>query len=250
VTQTLTIAARYVPLLILALGWEAAPTFGLVSTHTLPTLSSVLVALGKLTLSGDLLVHGASSLYRTAAGLGLAIIAGTAAGLFMAWSGLVQAIVQPVIRLFYPMPKSALIPVLALWLGFGDGSKIALIFLGCLLPITIGAYNGARGSEQTLVWSARSLGASRLRMLWDVMVPSALPELLAGIRIALAYSFILLVSSELVAAQKGLGYMIGMLGEGGVYDAMFAMVLTIGALGFFADRAFQYGARRILQWQE
>jgi NitT/TauT family transport system permease protein len=148
------------------------------------------------------------------------------------------------------MPKSALIPVLALWLGFGDASKITLIFLGCLLPVILGAYNGARGSEQVLIWSARSMGASRLRTLWDVLVPSALPELLSGIRIALAYSFILLVSAELVAARTGLGFMIGLLGEGGVYDGMFAMVLTVSALGFAADRLFLVLTRRLLQWQE
>ena len=146
--------------------------------------------------------------------------------------------------------KSALIPVLALWLGFGDASKITLIFLGCLLPVILGAYNGARGSEQVLIWSARSMGASRLQTLWDVMVPSALPELLSGIRIALAYSFILLVSAELVAARTGLGFMIGLLGEGGVYDGMFAMVLTVSALGFAADRLFLVLTRRLLQWQE
>ena len=75
--------------------------------------------------------------------------------------------------MFYPLPKSALIPVTVIWLGFGDGSKILLIFLGCMLPVTIGAFNGARSSEQALVWSARSMGANRLRMLWDVVVPSA-----------------------------------------------------------------------------
>jgi ABC-type nitrate/sulfonate/bicarbonate transport system permease component len=69
------------------------------------------------------------------------------------------------------MPKSALIPVTVLWLGFGNGSKILLIFLGCMLPVTLGAFNGARSSEQVLVWSARSMGANRLRMLWDVVVP-------------------------------------------------------------------------------
>jgi NitT/TauT family transport system permease protein len=148
------------------------------------------------------------------------------------------------------MPKSALIPVLALWLGFGDASKITLIFLGCLLPVTLGAFNGARGSDQALIWSARSMGASRLQTLWDVMVPSAMPELLSGIRIALAYSFILLVSAELVAARTGLGFMIGLLGEGGVYDGMFAMVLTVGALGFAADRLFLALTRRLLLWQE
>jgi ABC-type nitrate/sulfonate/bicarbonate transport system permease component len=243
-------ATRYLPLLIVALAWEAAPKLGLVSPLVLPPLGSVLSALVRLALSGDLIVHGASSLYRAATGLGLAIVVGSLAGLFMAWSTLVQAIVQPIIRLFYPMPKSALIPVLALWLGFGDASKIVLIFLGCLLPVTVGAYNGARGSEQVLIWSARSLGASRLRMLWDVMVPSATPELLSGIRVALAYSFILLVSAELVAAQKGLGFLIGLLGEGGVYDGMFAMVLAVALLGFVADRTLLMISRRLLRWQE
>lgn len=243
-------ATRYLPLLIIALIWEGAPKLGFISPLVLPSLDSVLSALVRLAWSGDLFVNGASSLYRTAVGLGLAVAVGTLAGLFMAWSTLVQAIVQPIIRLFYPMPKSALIPVLALWLGFGDASKIVLIFLGCLLPVTVGAYNGARSSEQVLIWSSRSLGASRLRMLWDVMVPSATPELLTGIRIALAYSFILLVSAELVAAQNGLGFLIGMLGEGGVYDGMFAMVLVVAVIGFIADRLFLRLSRRLLRWQE
>ncbi len=111
---------------------------------------------------------------------------------------------SPLVELFYPMPKSALIPVTVLWLGFGDGSKILLIFLGCMLPVTLGAFNGARGSDRVLIWSARSMGASRLRVLWDVVLPSAMPELLNGIRTALALAFILLVSSELIVAQTGL----------------------------------------------
>jgi NitT/TauT family transport system permease protein len=246
----LTAVTRYAPLLVLALFWEAAPKLGLLSPKTLPELSGVAQAWFKLAASGELLAHGANSLYRTATGLGMAIVIGSLAGFFMAWSRPIQSVVQPIVRMFYPMPKSALIPVMALWLGFGDASKIVLIFLGCLLPITLGAFNGARSSEQVLLWSARSMGASRLRMLWDVMVPSALPELLSGIRIALAYSFILLVSSELVAAQKGFGYLIGLLGEGGVYDAMFAVVLTVAALGFVADRLFQAFSRRMLRWQE
>jgi ABC-type nitrate/sulfonate/bicarbonate transport system permease component len=151
--------------------------------------------------------------------------------------------------MFYPMPKSALIPVTVLWLGFGNGSKILLIFLGCMLPVTLGAFNGARSSEQVLVWSARSMGANRLRMLWDVVVPSALPELLNGIRTALALSFILLVSSELIVARSGFGYLIGFLGASGTYDAMFAVVLTVAFLGFAADRLYQMIMRRALPWQ-
>jgi NitT/TauT family transport system permease protein len=168
----------------------------------------------------------------------------------MAWWRPVDAFVGPLVEALYPLPKSALIPVTVLWLGFGDGSKILLIFLGCMIPVTVGAYNGARSCEQALVWSARSLGASRLRILQDVVLPSALPELLNGIRTALALTFVLLVSSELIVARSGLGYLIGFLGEGGVYDAMFAVVLLVAFLGFFADRLYQLFVRRVLAWRE
>jgi NitT/TauT family transport system permease protein len=240
---------KYLPLLLLALAWEAASRFGLVSPHALPPLSKIITSWFNLAASGDLLVNGASSLYRTASGLLLAIIIGSAAGVMMGWSRLFDAIVGPLVRMLYPMPKSALIPMMALWLGFGDGSKIVLIFLGCMLPVAISAYNGARGTDQTLLWSARSLGAGRLATLWEVVVPSALPELMSGIRIALATSFILLVSSEFIAARKGLGHMIGVLGEGGVYDAMFATVLTVALLGFAADRSYLQLMNRVLRWR-
>ena len=119
-----------------------------------------------------------------------------------------------------------------------------------MLPVTIGAFNGARSSEQVLVWSARSMGASRMRMLWDVVVPSAMPELLNGIRTALALSFILLVSSELIAARQGFGYLIGFLGANGSYEAMYAVVLTVAFLGFAADRAYLVISRRTLAWRD
>jgi NitT/TauT family transport system permease protein len=241
---------RYLPLLLLAVFWEIAARSGIVSELALPPLSTVLVAWWKMFVSGELIVNGASSMYRTVAGLGLAIIVGVLLGIFMAWFKPINAVLAPIVEVFYPLPKSALIPVCAIWLGFGDGSKILLIFLGCMIPVTIGAYNGARGSDQALVWSARAMGASRMRTLLDVVAPSALPEILSGIRIALAISFVLLVSSELLVSRQGLGYMIGFLGDGGAYDAMFAAVLTVALLGFLADRGYQMVMRRALQWQE
>jgi len=241
---------RFLPLLLIALLWEIAPRVGLVSSLALPPLSAVLSAWVELLLDGELLTNGASSLYRASAGLALAIVVGAALGVFMAWWRPVNAVLGPLVELFYPMPKSALIPVTVLWLGFGDGSKILLIFLGCMLPVTIGAFNGARGSERVLIWSARSMGASRLRVLWDVVLPSAMPELLNGIRTAIALAFILLVSSELIEARKGLGSLIGFLGNNGSYEAMFAVVLTVALLGFAADRAYQLLMQRVLQWRE
>jgi NitT/TauT family transport system permease protein len=242
-------AMRYMPLLILAVAWEIAARTGIVSTLALPPLSDVGAAWIELVKDGELITNGAASLWRTGAGLALAIVIGAGLGIFMAWWRPVNALLGPLVEMFYPMPKSALIPVTVLWLGFGNGSKILLIFLGCMLPVTIGAFNGARSSEQALVWSARSMGANRMRMLWDVVVPSALPELLNGTRTALALSFILLVSSELIAAQQGLGYLIGFLGASGSYDAMFAVVLTVALLGFIADRLYLLLAHRMLRWQ-
>jgi ABC-type nitrate/sulfonate/bicarbonate transport system permease component len=241
---------RYLPLLLLALAWEAIAQLGLVSALALPPLTSVIAAWIDLIKSGELVTNGASSLYRAAAGLGLSIVVGTVLGILMAWWRPVNALLSPIVEVFYPMPKSALIPVTVLWLGFGDGSKILLIFLGCMLPITIGAFNGARSSDQALVWSARSMGANRTRMLLDVVLPSAMPELLNGIRTALALSFILLVSSELIVARQGFGYLIGFLGANGSYEPMFAVVLTVAFLGFAADRLYQMIVRRALLWRE
>jgi NitT/TauT family transport system permease protein len=240
---------RYAPLLILALAWEAASRFHLVSSLALPPLTDVALAWVDLVRSGELLTNGLSSLYRTGVGLAYAIVAGGMLGIVMAMWRPANAVLGPLVEVFYPMPKSALIPITVLWLGFGDGSKILLIFLGCMLPVTIGAYNGARGSDRYLIWSARSMGAGRLRMMWDVVVPSALPELLNGIRTALALSFILLVSSELIVARQGFGYLIGYLGANGSYEAMFAVVLTVAFIGFLADRIYQVVVKRALRWR-
>ena len=241
---------RYLPLLILALAWEAVARLGLVSALALPPLSQVVGAWLDLARDGALLGNALASLYRASAGLALAIVIGAALGIAMARFRPIDALMGPLVELFYPMPKSALIPVTVLWLGFGDGSKILLIFLACMLPVTLGAFNGARGADAVLVWSARSMGAGRLRVLADVVLPSALPELLNGIRTALALAFILLVSSELIVAQQGLGYLIGYLGASGAYAGMFAVVLTVALLGFAADRAYGALMRRALQWRE
>ena len=267
-------ALRYSPLLVLAIMWEAVARLNLVDSAALPPLSHVAAAWidllkptdsapayaghvwayidqwARYAVSGDLLSNGIVSLYRGAAGLAFAILIGGGLGMAMARWRLLDVFVNPLVELFYPLPKSALIPVTVIWLGFGDNSKILLIFLGCMIPITIGAYNGARGSEQALLWSARSMGANPLRMMWDVVMPSALPELLNGIRTALALAFILLVSAELIVSQQGFGYLIGYLGSTGAYEGMYAVVLTVAFLGFAADRVYQTIMQGLLRWRE
>ncbi|HUH84605.1 MAG TPA: ABC transporter permease [Stellaceae bacterium] len=244
------VALRYAPLLLLAALWEAAPRLGLVDAETLPPLSAVARALVGLAADGSLALNGWSSLRNLAAGLGLGIAVGAALGLTMAWYRPMEIVFNPLVRILYPLPRSALIPVMILWFGLGAKSKIAAVFLGSLLPVVLGAFNGARGVEPVLIWSALAAGTSRRAALWEVVLPAAMPEILAGIRNALALSFILLVASEFLIGQRGMGYLISFLGEGGNYDGMFAGVLVVSLVGFLADRLYLGLMGWALRWRE
>ena len=103
--------------------------------------------------------------------------------------------------------------------------------------------------DEVLVWSAASLGASRTEILRQIIFPAAMPEILNGFRTALAFSFILMVSSEFVIAKDGVGFLISTLGDGGAYPAMFAVILTVAGIGFAADRLFGALIRHVLRWR-
>ncbi len=240
---------HYLPILLLAAAWEAGARLGMVNPAAMPPLSAIAAAWWELLVSGDLVHHGLSSLANLTAGLSLAAVVGITLGVLMARIPLIEDIVSPLIKCLYPLPKSALIPVLIMWFGLGTGSKVAAIFIGSLLPLVTSAYNGARGVDRVLVWSARAAGAGRWRVIADVVLPGALPDILVGFRNALALSFILLVSSEFLIGQRGLGYLISFLGEGGIYTGMYAGVLTVSAVGFLCDRFYLLVMGRVLAWR-
>lgn len=241
---------RYLPILIIAVVWELLPALGIVSETLLPPMSVILMDFVRLLGDAELYQHAGASLFRAGTGLLIAIVFGVTAGVLMAWYKPVRVVLNPIVQLFYPMPKSALIPVMIIWLGIGSASKIVLIFLGSMLPVIVSAFNGTRGVEQVYVWSARSLGASEREVLWEVVLPAAMPQILNGIRTSLAICFVLLVASELLIAQEGLGYLIGILGDNGIYPTMFAVIFMVIGMGFFADRLYLMFSRRMLSWLE
>jgi ABC-type nitrate/sulfonate/bicarbonate transport system permease component len=116
--------------------------------------------------------------------------------------------------------------------------------------VILSTYNGLRGVDQVLVWSARSLGATRAAVIREVLLPGAMPQILTGLRTAVAFSFLLMVSSELIIATNGLGYLIGSYGDNGAYPAMFAVILVVTGLGYAADRAFVALSSFLLRWRE
>lgn len=240
----------YSPLILLVALWQLVAMAGLISVELLPSPVSIAAGMWHLANGGDLLLHIAVSLYRQMAGFLLAVLVGVALGVGMAHVEWVRNAFEPLVRITYPLPKSALIPLLILWFGIGHNSKIFAVFLGCLLPVVVSAFNGTRGVNTQLVWSARSLGTGPVAILWKVYLAAALPEILSGLRIALAVSYTLLVSSEFLIARSGLGYLIQSLGELGDYPGMFAGILIVALIGFAADRLYVNLMNWLLRWQE
>ena len=241
---------RILPLLLVAALWQVASMSGLLPPAVLPAFSDVVAALGGLVASGEIFPDTAASFLRAGAGFFIAVVLGISLGLLMARVRAVQRAVEPILLLIYPVPKPALIPLFMVWLGIGDVSKITVIALSCLLPIVVSTFNGARSIDEMLLWSARARGTSERRLLWRVVLPSALPQIATGVRTAIAIAIVVLVSSEFISAEHGLGYLIFAYGGVGADDAMLAVILYLTALGYLLDRAYVAGLRRLMAWHE
>jgi NitT/TauT family transport system permease protein len=240
--------SRLLPLLLLLAAWQLASSSGLLPAAVLPSPLSVARALAALIASGEILPHTLASLTRAGIGLAVAVIVGIALGIAMARIRTVRLACEPILLLIYPVPKPALIPLFMIWLGIGDFSKIAVIALGCLLPVVTATYNGARSIDPVLLWSARARGTSERRLLWRVVLPAIVPQIAAGVRTAIAISIIVLVSSEFLSSQEGLGYLISTYGGVGADDSMLAVVVYLAALGYLLDRLYLLCLRRFVAW--
>jgi len=241
---------KYSPLLLVVVAWEMAVRLRIVSPSFLPEFSAVAVALWNLTVSLALPQHIGISLYRQAIGFALAVLCGVALGVGMARIRALELALRPVVTLVYPVPVVALFPLLALVLKLGDQLQISIILLGTILPVIITSFNAARGVDHYLIWSALNMGTSPRRVLWKIVIPAALPEILSGIRITLALSFVLMVASEQLGAVGGIGAFTLSAGENGYYAGMFAGVLTVAVMGFVADRLHLGLIQRLLRWKE
>ncbi len=137
-----------------------------------------------------------------------------------------------------------------IWLGIGDFSKISVIMLGCFVPVVISSYNAGRSVDTHLIWSALSKGTSPKKILWKIIVPASLPQIGASVRIALGISFIVLISSELISSEKGLGFLTFSYGNLGAEEYMIAVVFFLAFFGFLADTLYYYLLRKVLSWHE
>jgi ABC-type nitrate/sulfonate/bicarbonate transport system permease component len=201
-------------------------------------------------VSGELAPHVGASLVRSAPGFAIGTGAGLALGLLAGVAWWIDEMVSPIIYLTYPVPKIVMLPIVMVWIGIGDPSKVVVIALACFYPAFINAYYGAKATPTILVWSALNMGARRWQIFRKVVIPSALPLIFAGVRVSLALSFILLFATEMINARSGLGFLIRQAEASLRFDLMYVSILTIAILGYLSDRLLRATRTRVLAWQE
>ena len=243
------VAKRVAAVVVLAAIWETFPRLNIVDATFLPPLSEVLKAWWALVLDGELAQHIEASLVRSLSGFGLAILLAIPLGLLIGWYQPVATLLSPVLELFRNTAALALLPVFVLILGLGETSKIALILYGCSWPILLNTISGVRGVDPLLIKAARSMGLSSVRLFQKVVLPASVPTIFTGIRLAGAYSILILIAAELVGAKAGLGYLINYAQFNFDVPDMYAGIITISAIGLIVNQALVHLERRFSTWR-
>ena len=216
----------------------------------LPPAHEALRALPAILGDPEALLNIAHSIRRMGVGFALALIIALPIGLTMGRSRHVAAFFNPLLMTIYPVPKAALMPIIMLWLGIGDASKTLVIFLGVSLPLIYHSYQGARAVEEKMLWSAAAMGMPAWRRLVHVVLPASLPEIFVGVRTGLVLALITMVTSEMIARQAGIGNILFNSLDMALYDAVYATIILIGALGFVLDVAVERLRSWLIAWAE
>ena len=251
--KQLIIIYTIISLLSLLAVWELAARFTSASMF-LPPASQVLAAfcksfvepIGKRTM----LAHIGVSLYRVAVAFFFVTIAGIALGVGMGYSRLLEAVLKPIFEFIRPIPPLAWIPLSILWFGLGDTGKFFIIFLGCFCFITVNTYDGAKNVDPELIGAARMLGANERQVFFEIVLPSSVPYIFAGLQIAVTAGWSAVVGAEMIQSNEGVGWMIvrGM-NTGNTVQIMVGIV-AIGIVGFILANLTSALERRLCAWNE
>jgi NitT/TauT family transport system permease protein len=237
------------PIALVAI-WQFLLMLGIGDRRFIPAPTDIAHRFVGLIASGELEWHVAVTLYRVFAGFIIGAAPAVAVGLLMAMFKPVRIVFDPLIAALFPIPKIALMPLLLLAFGLGDGSKIALVAIAVFSPVVVNTYVGATNIERIYWDVAKNYGASRAVLFGRVVFFGALPTMFAGLRIALAVSFVVLVASEFVATKSGIGYLIWNSWELLQVDVMFVGIVTIGILGLITSVLFAEIERKSIPWKQ
>ena len=241
--------ARVLGLVGLVVLWELLTRTGWVPALFLPSPVGVLTTAGDMLRTGELATHVATSLQRILLGFGLGALGGVAVGLAVGVFSLAEAVGNPLIAATFPVPKIALLPLLILWLGIGEASKVAVITLGVFFPMAINTYTGVRHADPLLLRAAVSFGAGRWSLIRKVMLPSALPMIFAGLKLGAGTSLLLLVAAEMIAANSGIGFLILNAQNLMQTTALMVGIVLLSLLGLLSHWALTRLERLALPWR-
>jgi NitT/TauT family transport system permease protein len=229
--------------------WQAASHAGLADPLFLPSPLQIAHALRDLAASGELARHFAASLARIGAGWLIGATAGVVVGGLIGLSWLWRSAGLPFISALFPIPKIALLPLLILWLGIGEASKVATIALGTFFPMAISAYAGVDNVPRNLIRMAQSFNVPFGRIVLNVIIPGMLPSVLAGCRISASIALILVVAAEMIGANVGIGSLVLTAGNLMQTDKLMAGIVAISVLGLVIGTSISWLERRLLGWR-
>jgi sulfonate transport system permease protein len=254
IRRTIADAARLakglvVPLVALVL-WEWASRRGLIAANLLPAPSDIGNTLAELAGRGRLIQHIAASLARVAAGFTLGAILAIVVGAILGLSRSLADYFDPTFQALRAIPSLAWVPLLLLWQGIDEAPKITLIAIGAFFPVYLTLVAGIHDVDRKLVELGQVYGLSRFALIRRIIIPAALPYLFTGLRTGLSLSWMFLVAAELIAATKGLGYLLTDGRETARVDVVLAAIIVLALLGKLTDSALKFVELRALSWRD
>ena len=235
------------PLALIAV-WEIAARIGWLSSRILPEPWAVAQAFWTLTVSGELLLHLRTSLWRAISGFAIGAGAGLLLGLLTGSVRRAETLLDTTLQMVRNIPALALIPLVILWFGIDESAKLFLLAVGVFFPVYLNTFHGIRSADQSLVEMAQSYGVTGWPLYRDVILPAALPAILVGVRFALGLVWVLLIVAETISAQSGIGYMTMNAREFLRTDIVLVGILLYALLGKAADVLARALERRCLRW--
>jgi ABC-type nitrate/sulfonate/bicarbonate transport system permease component len=242
--------ARVFSIVALAVAWEVAARSGAFTPFMLPALSAVLERIWSDLVGGELLLNTGVTLYRALTGFLIGAVAGVVLGMAISRNAVADWFFDPIISVGFPMPKIAFLPVVILWLGVYDLSKITMVSVEAIFPVVTATIVGIRSVERELLWSARNMGAGERELLWQIALPAALPQIITGLQVALPIALIVAIVTEMFMGGYGLGGAMNTASRFADSRGVFAGIVEIAVIGYALVKLMAVARRRLLLWHQ